>query len=255
MINTFFYSSLEDTLSSVFHSSKVLSAIFSLNLNEKFLYLLMISIVNNALFKILFVPVILLKILVYQANSKTDLTDDHALRPVPGFAGTSFIRAALYFFCYWIRNCSICSNLYLYDIFVGIMSSFWYSRLYIISLCNTQADLSVFITNKHGSTETQLSSSGSNSCYSPHLKHFFLKLLFSFCLSSRSSFSFISIVSFFSSRRSSPFIELMRVLRLLCLFISRRDNVCLRRQRSLWLINRIGSFYHLLILFQLLSHK
>ena len=70
---------------------------FFLNLKLKFLNELTISIVNKALFKILFVPTILLKILVKPASSNTDLTDDQALSPVPGLAGTSLMLAALNF--------------------------------------------------------------------------------------------------------------------------------------------------------------
>jgi hypothetical protein len=53
-------------------------------------------IVARALLSLLFVQTIFDKIFVYHANSRTDLTEDHALRPVPEAAGIIFIKADLY---------------------------------------------------------------------------------------------------------------------------------------------------------------
>jgi hypothetical protein len=42
-----------------------------------------IEIARSALFNVLLDPIILERMLVYQASSKTDLTDDPAFSPVP----------------------------------------------------------------------------------------------------------------------------------------------------------------------------
>jgi len=60
-----------------------------------FLYKDKACIVAIALFNLLFVQTILERILLYQANSKTDLTADQAFKPVPDAAGSNLIIADL----------------------------------------------------------------------------------------------------------------------------------------------------------------